>query len=365
MNKVLSIIVPAYNVETYLADGLRSLVVADRTVFDVLEVIVVNDGSVDRTSEIAHGFASEFPYVFKVIDKANENYGSCINAGLNIACGMYVRILDGDDSYDTSAFERYMRFVINETRSTTPCDVIFNDFKTVDAQGKILEYKSYDFIGRKGATLADFDYEEERVLWAPAISYRLELLHRIGYEQTEGIFYTDQEWDAIPMMDVESFTYCPEAIYNYLIGRSDQSCNDAVRLRNFAMHFPVAEKIIQRYKMKGPIKGEADANMRCVEAQIRSHIRAFYWTCLIRHPDVLLLEALKEFDEFLKCNAIEFFKYAAGLEVLRWPLSFCYVREWRRRNTRRTMKFFFFETYIKLRTYLARWKCGICMIKGN
>lgn len=354
MNKVLSIIVPAYNVEAYLFDGLRSLVVADRTVFDALEVIVVNDGSIDRTGEIAHGFASEFPSVFKVLDKTNGNYGSCINAGLKIACGMYVRILDGDDSYDTSAFERYMRFVISETRSTNHCDVIFNDFNMVDSKGKILECKSYDFIGRKGATLADFDYKNGRMLWAPAISYRLELLHRIGYAQTEGISYTDQEWDTIPMMYVESFAYCPEAIYRYLIGRSEQSCNDAVRLRNFAMHFPVAEKIIGRYTDELNKGGDKYANMRCVEMQIRSHIGDFYATYLVANSNSLDVKDLVKFDTFLKHTNMTLYQYAGNLSVLRYPLSFLYVREWRRKYTRRTFKFMLLKVYVTFRAWIPK-----------
>ena len=61
-----------------------------------LEVIVVNDGSKDRTSEIAHGFEAMHPGVFRVIDKANGHYGSCINAGLKNASGPYVKVLDVD-----------------------------------------------------------------------------------------------------------------------------------------------------------------------------------------------------------------------------------------------------------------------------
>ena len=354
MNKVLSIIVPAYNVEAYLSDGLRSLVVADRTALDALEVIVVNDGSGDRTSEIAHGFAHEFPSVFKVIDKTNGNYGSCINVGLKNANGMYVRILDGDDSYDTGAFERYMRFVIKETRLASPCDVIFNDFTKVDPSGKVLEYKSQGFIGREGATLADFDCQNGRMVWAPAISYRLELLHRIGYEQTEGISYTDQEWDMIPMMHVKSFAYCPEAIYRYLIGRPEQSCNDAVRLRNFAMHFPVAKKIISAYLEGQRNKNVGLTNLQCMDAQIKMHIHFFYSTYLIGGGQSLDVNDLIKYDEFLKQTNMALYQYAGSLSVLRWPISFFYAREWRRKYTRRTIKFMLLKVYVTFRALISK-----------
>ncbi len=64
MDKILSIIVPSYNMEAYLPKCLGSLVIGDRKLFEKLDVIVVNDGSKDRTSEIAHGFEAKYVGVF-------------------------------------------------------------------------------------------------------------------------------------------------------------------------------------------------------------------------------------------------------------------------------------------------------------
>ena len=88
--KTLSIIVPSYNMEAYLPKCLGSLVVAPE-LMETLEVLVVNDGSKDRTSEGAPGFEAKYPGMFRVIDKANGNYGSCINRGLAEATGFYVK----------------------------------------------------------------------------------------------------------------------------------------------------------------------------------------------------------------------------------------------------------------------------------
>ena len=94
--KILSIIVPSYNMEAYLPKCLRGLVIDDKELLGKLDVIVVNDGSKDRTSEIAHSFETKYPGVFRVIDKTNGHYGSCINAALPVAEGEYVKILDAD-----------------------------------------------------------------------------------------------------------------------------------------------------------------------------------------------------------------------------------------------------------------------------
>ena len=113
-NKILTIIVPSYNMEAYLPKCLGSLIIDDKDLLQKLEVIVVNDGSKDRTSEIAHEFEANYPGVFRVIDKKNGHYGSCINAGLAIATGFYVKVLDADDWFVTGHFQNFLRFIDNE-----------------------------------------------------------------------------------------------------------------------------------------------------------------------------------------------------------------------------------------------------------
>ena len=103
MDKILSIIVPTYNMEKYLERCLSSLIVSDEQMA-MLEVLVINDGSKDRSSEIAHGYESRYPDTFRVIDKTNGHYGSCVNRGLQEATGKYVKVLDADDWFNTENF---------------------------------------------------------------------------------------------------------------------------------------------------------------------------------------------------------------------------------------------------------------------
>lgn len=81
MEKILTII------EKYLDKCLTSLIIDDKELMRQLEVLVINDGSKNRSSEIAHKYESNYPDTFRVIDKENGNYGSCINRGLQEATG--------------------------------------------------------------------------------------------------------------------------------------------------------------------------------------------------------------------------------------------------------------------------------------
>ena len=344
-DKILSIIIPSYNMEAYLPKCLESLVIDDRDLFGNLDVIVVNDGSKDKTSEIAHKFETKYPDVFRVIDKENGNYGSCINAGLSCRKGAYVKILDADDRYDSDAFLLYMRFVSGIIDSGNSPDLIFNDFDEVDSSGNILKHVSYGFVAEPAFSLAEFDYVTKPMVWAPAIAYKSEIFDHIDYHQSEGVYYSDQEWDTIPMLAVKTTTYFPKSVYKYLIGRTDQSCNEDVKVKNFAMHFPVAIKILSEYakhKYTAPA-----ANLTLVANQIRFHIRFFYQRYLLNPNRLLSYNDLIKYDKALKVADSELYSYASSLCTYgRYKMLF--VTEWRKHYSRTTFKFFVYDTYVKL-----------------
>ena len=83
--KLISFAVPSYNSQEYMRNCIDSLLTGGNDV----EVIIVNDGSKDDTLKIANGYAEEYPDIVKVIDKENGGHGSGVNAGLNLASGLY------------------------------------------------------------------------------------------------------------------------------------------------------------------------------------------------------------------------------------------------------------------------------------
>ena len=82
MAKILTVVIPTYNMEKYLDRCLTSLIVTNNDLLERLEVLVVIDGAKDRSSEIAHSYQIRYPQTFIVIDKENGNYGSCVNRGV-------------------------------------------------------------------------------------------------------------------------------------------------------------------------------------------------------------------------------------------------------------------------------------------
>ena len=105
----VSVIVPVYNVEKYLAQCLDSLV---NQTLDALQVIVVNDGSPDNSQEIIDRYVALFPNkVFGYIKK-NGGLGDARNYGVQFADGEYIAFVDSDDWVDEKMFEQMYNFAI-------------------------------------------------------------------------------------------------------------------------------------------------------------------------------------------------------------------------------------------------------------
>ena len=101
MSKI-SIVIPIYNAEKYLAKCLDSVV--GQTLKDI-EIICVNDGSTDSSLEIAEKYAYSDGRI-KIINKSNSGYGNSMNMGFDIATGEYLGIVESDDYAEPDMFEK-------------------------------------------------------------------------------------------------------------------------------------------------------------------------------------------------------------------------------------------------------------------
>lgn len=102
-NKLLSIIIPTYNMEKYLDKCISSLTDIDASLLELLDILIIDDGSKDSSLSIANDYQRRFSNSIRVFDKSNGNYGSCVNMGLSHATGKYVKILDADDYFDLNS----------------------------------------------------------------------------------------------------------------------------------------------------------------------------------------------------------------------------------------------------------------------
>jgi glycosyltransferase involved in cell wall biosynthesis len=138
---LISVIVPVYNVEKYLKKCLDSIL---QQTYKELEIIMVDDGSTDSSSEICDNYAKQYTN-FYVIHKKNAGLGLARNTGLKYVTGKYVTFLDSDDYLTPTCIENLYKNI-----SQNHVDVCKGGFKKVTDDGKIISVTKYDYRLFKG-----------------------------------------------------------------------------------------------------------------------------------------------------------------------------------------------------------------------
>lgn len=126
-NDLISVIVPVYNVEKYLRRCLESLL---NQTYKNLEIILINDGSEDKSGNICDEFSECYDNI-KVIHKENGGLSSARNAGLEICKGKYVSFVDSDDWLELTFYEELVD-TMNSQKVSIVCAGRYDVFETVN-----------------------------------------------------------------------------------------------------------------------------------------------------------------------------------------------------------------------------------------
>lgn len=129
MEKKISVIVPVYNVEQYLERCVNSII---NQTYENLEIILVDDGSTDRSGEMCDSFAEKDERI-KVVHKENGGASAARNRGLDICLGEYVTFVDSDDWLDIHMYKDLMELMVNMDADIVECnwEVIYDEMKDI------------------------------------------------------------------------------------------------------------------------------------------------------------------------------------------------------------------------------------------
>lgn len=244
-NPILSIIVPAYNVQQYIEKCAVSLM--NHRNCHKTEIIIVNDGSSDDTSRIAHSLAEQSCGIIKVIDKQNGGHGSTINEGIKAAKGKYFRLVDGDDWVDGENLARLI-----DKLETEEADIVLTKGSYEYVEKSLLEnIIDYDML-REGC-LYKFDnllYKGYGFLtYGPLLTttnIKTEVLKRANFKITEKKPYVDMEFNAFSLKYVDTIKYYDLNIYRYLIGRVGQTVSREAWKKKYKDHAQIIFNIISK-----------------------------------------------------------------------------------------------------------------------
>ena len=214
MNKVLSLIVPVYNMEKYLEKCLASVLVPEKA--GCYEVIIVNDGSTDSSINIARKYETMYPSIFFVVDKENGGYGSCFNIGIKIATGKYFKMLDSDDMVENKVFPDYLDFLSDRDE-----DVILNG---VECLNDITEEKSiYDSDDRLriSGSLCNLNDRKLNSVFIHNLAIKRAVLS--GCMCPEDVLYSDTMISVYGLLHARTIYSSGLSLYLYRVDRPGQS----------------------------------------------------------------------------------------------------------------------------------------------
>lgn len=237
--KIISVVIPTYNMEKYLAKCLDSFQLSSYQ--NEIELLIVNDGSKDQSLNIAYQYQQKYPDLVRVIDKENGGHGSTINRGLKEARGKYFKVVDADDWVDAYAF----RSLVTQLQDID-VDVVVNDFVYTNEE-RMVKKVEYKLPVQQKANL--WKHIGKNRLSMHSVTYRTDLLLKIGLMLQENTFYVDNEYMFFPLNYVQSVYYIHQVLYYYRVGRTGQSMTVQSLVKNQEQHKKVILRIAKSFKI--------------------------------------------------------------------------------------------------------------------
>ncbi|MFR2465652.1 MAG: glycosyltransferase family 2 protein [Clostridia bacterium] len=254
--KVLSIAIPCYNSEAYMKRAISTLLTGG----DDVEILIVDDGSKDKTAQIADAYAAKYPTIVKAIHQENGGHGEAVNAGLRNATGAYFKVVDSDDWVNTEAYAQILDVLRSMLQGQKNLDVLISNF-VYEKQGakrkRVMSYRSA-LPQNRIFTWRDIRlFRTGQYILMHSVIYRTQLLRDCGLELPKHTFYVDNLFVYEPLPHVKTMYYLNVNFYRYFIGREDQSVNEQVMIKRIDQQI-----LVNKLMMDIPIMDLAPRKLR-------------------------------------------------------------------------------------------------------
>ena len=241
--KYISFVVPCYNSEDYMEKCIDSLLIGK----DDVEIIIVDDGSTDKTGKIADRYQKKYPTIVKAIHQPNGGHGEGINTGLKHATGKYFKVVDSDDWVDKKAYKEILKKVKKIDADLIVMNYVYTytdgrenqtiNFSNVFKNNEVI---GWDQIGRLKAT---------QYLSLHSMMYKKSVLDEAKIKLPKHVFYEDNLFIYLPLPYTKSIYYLDVDFYQYFIGRADQSVQEPQLIKRSSHQVLVTKEICNKYDL--------------------------------------------------------------------------------------------------------------------
>ncbi len=223
--KLLSVAIPCYNSAAYMKHAIQTLLTGGNDI----EIIIVDDGSVDDTAKIADEYAARYPEIIRAIHQENGGHGEAVNTGLLHAKGLYFKVVDSDDWVNETALRKVLDKLRELVEDGQSLDLMLANYvyeKPSINKHKVMDYKTALPQDRIFSWKDIIFFKQSQHIIMHAAIYRTKLLKDCGLKLPKHTFYVDNIFVYHPLPYVKTMYYMDVNLYRYFIGRDDQSVNE-------------------------------------------------------------------------------------------------------------------------------------------
>lgn len=295
--KYISFAIPCYNSAAYMDRAVESILKGGEDI----EIIIVNDGSKDDTSKIAHEYEEKYPTIVRAVDKENGGHGDAVNVGLDHAEGKYFKVVDSDDWVDEEALYKILDVLKKFEEEEKQVDMLLANY-VYEKEGmehkKVIEYKNVlpqeEIFGWNDVK----HFHLGQYILMHSVIYRTDFLKLCQLRLPKHTFYVDNIYVYYPLPHVRKMYYMDVDFYRYYIGREDQSVNEKVMISRVDQQIFVTKSMIDMYDMR-KISNKKLRNYMTNYLAIMMTVSSIL---LIRSKNAENLEKKRELWQYLKKN---------------------------------------------------------------
>lgn len=298
MNKILTVSIAAYNVEKYLDKTLSSL--NDKRFLDDIEVLIIDDGSKDKTSEIALRYQNLAPNTFKYIAKENGGHGSTINKGIEVATGKYFRVVDGDDWVDTEQFNLYIKRL-----KSTDADLVLTQCKIIEKESESFNLPIKNLLDGKVYRWDEIENFAQIGLSTSTVKTRILKENKIKI--TENCYYVDIEYTIWALYYSNTVMYMELPVYMYRKNNVSQSTSKKNMVKNAEMQESVACNVCKMYSSFLTNKELIPSKNEAIYKRVVQIVGSTFRTYLLLDSNSESKKKIIEFDNKIKKISLQIF----------------------------------------------------------
>lgn len=226
--KILSLVIPMYNSRNYIEKCLDSLIIERN--LELIEIIVVNDGSTDRCEKLVEEYVKKYPNTIKLISQPNGGHGAAVDKGIECCCGTYFKVIDADDWVINENFDKF----VDTLKAIRQTDVVVCGFELYDIQTKkttviSTPIEEIEYYSMKSIMENWMPYR--KIFTIHGMTYRTEFYRLHGIPLPHKVFYDDTIYITIAASMADRICVINQNLYVYRVGDQNQSVSKLSRIK--------------------------------------------------------------------------------------------------------------------------------------